>query len=277
MTESTTDHLGERLSDYLDGELSGRALREVEDHLGSCAECASLLAELRAVVAGARTLEPIPPRSDLWPGIAARLMDLPRRVIALPLHARGLERRFSLSIPQLAAASFLIAAISGGAVWLSLRSGPGTVSSTSTGPVAVSSQPGPLPGRATETPSTPTAPKPATEPVGRASPPPSLESPTASQAMFADYRSAQYDQAVAELQQVLERHRAELDPKTVRLVEANLATIDSAIAQARKALIADPSNPYLSGHLAEQMKRKVRVLQQAADAIAANVQEDTGQ
>ena len=104
-----------------------------------------------------------------------------------------------------------------------------------------------------------------------------MEPQPASQATIADYRSAQYDQAVAELQQVLERHRTELDPKTVRLVEANLATIDSAIAQARKALIADPSNPYLSGHLAEQMKRKVRVLQQAADAIAANVQEDTGQ
>ena len=33
--------------------------------------------------------------------------------------------------------------------------------------------------------------------------------------------------------------------------------------------VADPANPYLSGHLAEQMRRKIRVLQRTADAVTA--------
>jgi len=74
--------------------------------------------------------------------------------------------------------------------------------------------------------------------------------------------------AVRELELVLAEHRDRLDTATVRVIEESLATIDRAIAEAVAALGEDPANPYLTGHLATAMRRKLDVLQQAA-ALAA--------
>jgi len=78
-----------------------------------------------------------------------------------------------------------------------------------------------------------------------------------------------YDVAVAELQQVLAQNRGRLDTTTVRVIEQNLATIDHAIAQARRALAADSANIYLNSHLAETMRRKLELLRQAAALVSA--------
>ena len=86
---------------------------------------------------------------------------------------------------------------------------------------------------------------------------------------MAGFDEKRYDATVAELEQVLREHRSELEPATVRVIERNLAIIDRATEQARQALLADPSNPYLNGHLADQMRRKIRLLQTATEAIAA--------
>jgi hypothetical protein len=79
---------------------------------------------------------------------------------------------------------------------------------------------------------------------------------------------AGYEPAVRELELVLAEHRDRLDSATVRVIEESLATIDRAIAEAATALEEDPANPYLTGHLATAMRRKLDVLQQAA-ALAA--------
>jgi hypothetical protein len=50
----------------------------------------------------------------------------------------------------------------------------------------------------------------------------------------------------------------------VSVVEQNLSTIDRAIAEARSALAADPSNSYLSGHLVETRRRKLDLLRRTA-------------
>jgi hypothetical protein len=68
---------------------------------------------------------------------------------------------------------------------------------------------------------------------------------------------------------VLEQGRGTLDTTTVRVLERNLALIDRAIADARRALAADPSNSYLNAHLAQTMRRKIDLLRQAADLVAA--------
>jgi anti-sigma factor RsiW len=96
----------DRLSEYLDGELSASEQAELETHLRGCAECAALLVDLRRVVARARAVEDRPPSRDLWPGIAQRIGV-----------ARG-PRRFTFSLPQLAAAGIALAALAGGAAWL---------------------------------------------------------------------------------------------------------------------------------------------------------------
>ena len=64
--------------------------------------------------------------------------------------------------------------------------------------------------------------------------------------------------AVVELQIILASRQ--LDSATVKVLVHNLARIDSAIADAERALAADPSNAYVSRHLANTAKRKVELL-----------------
>jgi anti-sigma factor RsiW len=79
--------------------------------------------------------------------------------------------------------------------------------------------------------------------------------------------SQSYAAAVADLERVLAAGRGQLDTTTVRVIEQNLAAIDQAIAQAQRALLADPANLYLNTHLAETMRRKLDLLRQAATLV----------
>jgi hypothetical protein len=74
---------------------------------------------------------------------------------------------------------------------------------------------------------------------------------------------------VDDLERVLAEGRGRLDTATVRVLEQNLAIIDRAIAQARRAVAADSSNLYLNSHLAETMRRKIDLLRQAATLVSA--------
>lgn len=78
-----------------------------------------------------------------------------------------------------------------------------------------------------------------------------------------------YPQFVADLEGRLGAGRDVLDPETVRVIERSLATIDSAIVQARTALEADPNNVYLNQHLASARAKKLRLLEDATTLIAA--------
>lgn len=81
--------------------------------------------------------------------------------------------------------------------------------------------------------------------------------------------SPSYDAAVDDLEQILAEGRGRLDTATVRVLEENLALIDRAIAQARRAVAADSANLYLNTHLAETMRRKIDLLRQAAALVSA--------
>ncbi|MBA3295755.1 MAG: zf-HC2 domain-containing protein, partial [Acidobacteria bacterium] len=72
MTDSH-DHIGDQLSDYIDGELVPQVHAEIDRHLASCAECRSIADELGMVKARAAALASTPPQEDLWDGIAARI------------------------------------------------------------------------------------------------------------------------------------------------------------------------------------------------------------
>lgn len=59
---------------YIDGEMSGEKLREMESHLVGCPRCERLVARLRretATIAGALAADPVPP--DLVPFIQGRM------------------------------------------------------------------------------------------------------------------------------------------------------------------------------------------------------------
>ena len=76
-----------------------------------------------------------------------------------------------------------------------------------------------------------------------------------------------YDAAIADLEQALRAGRADLDPGTVKIIEANLDAIDKAIDQSRRALAADPANVYLNNHLADSRQRKLALLRRATAMV----------
>lgn len=75
----------------------------------------------------------------------------------------------------------------------------------------------------------------------------------------------QYAGTLDELRRSLDSQRSTLSPATVRIVERSLATIDTAIAEARAALASDPANQALSEILSAVYERKVELLQRATE------------
>lgn len=69
---------------------------------------------------------------------------------------------------------------------------------------------------------------------------------------------------VDSLRRILGENRAQLSDSTVRILEKNLAIIDSAIAEARRALDADPNNNYLNHHLADVVRRRADLLRRVS-------------
>jgi hypothetical protein len=112
------EHLGERLSAYLDGELEGEERAAAETHLTACAECRAAVQELRRVVAQARALDDRPPAHDLWPAVAERIAAAPRADV-VPLASR--RRHFVFSMPQLAAAGIALSLLSAAAAGSAVR------------------------------------------------------------------------------------------------------------------------------------------------------------
>jgi hypothetical protein len=235
--QALNDDWTDRLSEYLDGELTADERNALERHLAGCDACAAALEELQRVVERARSLPARAPAADLWSGIAERI-DTRSAVDArvVPLRA-GTSRRFSFTLPQLAAASVLLALLSGGIAWR-IASRPRDSRSADL-QVRPSSADLP-PSRDASAPAETVR----VEPVGLADP--------------------EYDSAVADLQRALRNGRGHLDPATIAIVEQNLKIIDRAIDQARQAVMDDPSNSYLTSHLVETRRKKLDLLRRAA-------------
>ncbi len=244
-----SEHWIDRLSDYIDGDLTPDERAACEAHVGVCAECRMVLAELQSVVTVARQDPERRPAAELWPGIASRL-DAPdgqTRVVEFRQPGvpdarsvrdgvvsgaeRRLEaRRISFSLAQLALAASVLIAVSAGVSWVVAKR-----------PVSSNLPSEPMVFAVSE----------AFAPV----------SPEVKLANFAD---AQFDAAIADLEHILEEQRDMLDPRTVRVLERNLQAIDEAIRQSRQALEADPANPFLNSHLADARQRKLELLRRAA-------------
>jgi len=135
------------------------------------------------------------------------------------------RRRFSFTMPQLLAAGIALAVISAGGAWLALH-GPSVAPSS-----------GHL-----------------------------IAETNAGAVRWVSAVDPTYDRTVSELQRALDegKRTGRLDSTTVRVLEQSLATIDTAIAQAGRALVQDPGNVYLNHHLAETMRRKLNLLRQAS-------------
>jgi hypothetical protein len=88
---------------------------------------------------------------------------------------------------------------------------------------------------------------------------------TAVQAALWSKADSSADQELDELRLALAegQRSGQLNPATVRKLERSLAVIDSAIAEAKRALALDPQSPYLNHHLADTMRRKLEFLREA--------------
>ena len=96
--------------------------------------------------------------------------------------------------------------------------------------------------------------------------PPSAVPPSRLSAFSPDRLTAfetQYSSASADLSAALEKARARLAPETVATIERNLATIDSALAESRRALARDPANAALEQLVVAAWRQKLDFLRRA--------------
>jgi hypothetical protein len=75
-----------------------------------------------------------------------------------------------------------------------------------------------------------------------------------------------YEAASAELSRLLEGARQQLAPATVASLEQNLSAIDSALAEVRRALAADPGNVTLEQLVLSAWRQKVGLLRRATSS-----------
>lgn len=225
-------HWTDRLSDYLDDELTPAERAACDAHLHACGACRATLAELRTVVDVASHELDREPDADLWPAILQQISTPQPHVlpfVATDAGAARTSRQVVFTLPQLALAASLLIAVSAAVGYLA-------TGRHATGPVqhedAIQAYAEPL--------------MPASADVARA-----------------DFADAHYDEAISDLEQVLVAMRDELNPQTVMVIERNLAAIDAAISEARAALDADPANTFLNSHLADARRKKLDLLRRA--------------
>ncbi len=82
-------------------------------------------------------------------------------------------------------------------------------------------------------------------------------------AALATFDAEQVAGEIAQLQAALQRGREKLDPRTVEVLERNLALIQQATADAKAALAADPANAALQSYFAVNVQRKLVLMRQA--------------
>jgi hypothetical protein len=236
-----------QLQDFREGLLSPEDEERVRVHLEGCSACRTELEALSGVLEelGRMPLEAEPPR-DLWPQVAWRIersrtarvgasseTDLQEDVDPLsaePVGSNGLPGSKRIS---LRAWQLLAASIT-----IALISGASVWAFMGGG---------------------------ATRDQG-------VEGAAPSAALFAGLGEAYsgYDDAISDLEAVLEQGRGVLDPETIQALEKNLDTIDRAIQEAGEALEQDPASTVLQRILANNLRRKVNLLRQAASAVFSN-------
>lgn len=237
------------LQDFWEGLLDPEAEAEVRTHLESCARCRQELDDLSELMNDLRALPTAAdPTRDLWPQVAWRTQER-SEIEASVEPAEGQDRLGETRAPgrgagpgnrtqvsrriSLPAWQLLAASIA-----LIVISGGSVWAVLSGRPVALDSV------------------------VPRGG--------SMSQMVGWEEAYGEYDQAVADLEAVLEKGREVLDPETIRVLEENLQSIDRAIQDAGDALMNDPASTLLQRFLADNLRKKVDLLRRAAGAVYAS-------
>jgi len=267
MTMHTMDcaALDDRLADYLEGDLGSAERREVEAHVASCVRCSALLRDLEDIRSSAAELPELTPSGDLWSGIVQRIdttvIPFAQRpapnVVARP---RNLDR-----FKRAAIAAALVAVTAGVTYTLTVaQKGGGSATSTiatrqpATPDTRIPSGSDSVQRRTVAAvPDTPTTGASTQTTPGRESNGPAtpvLNAPA----------TDTYFREIDHLRTVFARNRAQLDPRTIAIIETNLKVIDEAIAQSKAALAQDPASRFLNKQLNSALDKKLELLRTAA-------------
>lgn len=228
----------EQLNDLVDGRLTPDQSAAVEAHLMRCPDCRSEHDRLRSLLVLAEGLpRSVLPDEDVWPDIRRALDD--SKEIPLPLAGRGRgspatnrerKRRWPGRV-GLAAAAVVLVALSSGITALVLQSRTPRLNA----PVARTED----------------------SHAGSAS-------PTVLPVGF-QQAEAEYMRTIDQLQFALDAQRDRLNPETIQTVERSLSVVDSAIAEARAALLADPNNQTIVDLLSASYQHKLELLKRASE------------
>jgi hypothetical protein len=235
--------------------MTGTNAHDVTDerHREGCAECRATWADLERISADARALPTLTPSRDLWSAIEARIDGRSESRAADP-GAKGRKRRgadraqerwFRAPAVRLAVAATLLIAATATVTWQ----------------VAT--------GRAPAMPLASTVA--AGEPLGADSLIPNLAAGDPGISRPAQLRAAanaadfsRIDVEIGALRQIVDQRLGQLDPQTVAVLQNSLTIIDQAIADSRRALLADPASPYLATELARAYSAKLNLLRTTA-------------
>jgi hypothetical protein len=227
------------LNDYVDDRLDKATVGRVTEHVRGCAQCSDELADLRRLVSGVGSLpREVLPTEDLWTDLKASIDS--RKHIVLPTGHQmpqpdqqavfGAQSAWRTRL-LLAIAAVVLVVVSSSITAIVLRSGNVDM-------VDGGSERRVLPQDISVAPVLP--------------------------ASFA-VAEGKYVITIEELKSAFHVQRSSLNPETVRTVEHSLAVIDSAIAEARDALLADPGNRTLVDLLSASYQRKLDLLRRTSE------------
>jgi anti-sigma factor ChrR (cupin superfamily) len=276
------DGFAEKLADYLEGDLPGAGRDAMDAHASTCAECRQLVSELESLRVDAASLPLLEPSRDLWAGIAERI---DARVLPLDASrsARTTTVRRTWRHPAVAAAALVLVTAGVTHLWTRYSYETPAAGLVPAGQVAAASElaaPAPDSDVAEPASTATSSESPAVRRLasgssrggerpaaGRSAGRPDAvlvsRSPNAGRIMRTEVEPV-YDREIVKLRAIVRDRRAQLDPKTVAVLEQSIAVIDSAIAQSRAALAKDPASGFLATQLNHSLEKKVELLRTAA-------------
>jgi len=227
----------ESLSDLMDGQLDTRATKAIEAHLAQCGPCSATRDSLTELLNAARDLpRSLLPDQDIWPDLKRTLNE--RKTLVLPSATGSTSGSADRKTPRisfkfgvlLAIAAVVLIVVSSSITALVLRGG-------NSKDVANKENMQPIPFRN----------------VSNVLPPSFRQAET------------EYNRTIDELVQAVNTQRSQLSPETIRTVDHSLTVVDSAIAEARAALLADPNNRTLVDLLSASYQRKLDLLRRTSE------------
>lgn len=240
------DQWTDKLSEYLDGELDAEESRALEEHLEGCESCRGVLSELKLVLRRAHALPDQAPRPELWDAIVTAIEEHPveipepRRTKRPVRRAEGARRTVSLPIPQLVAACLAVMVLSAAIGWFARPTGGGGVLQPEAGGEFL----------AEESSSSAVEMEPMNDDLWRES--------------GNEVAAVRWEEAVRDQEVVYRQMVSQIDTTTVRVLEKNLGLLDRSIDEIREARDEDPENPLWSNRLADNLRRKLRLLRWAS-------------